>query len=69
MAIQGCDHHVCENNAHYKPSLVEVVDIVIYNAVLGLDISYEDKLLANDLWILALGPLIIIPMCPMHPEL
>ena len=49
MAIRGCDHHACENNAHYKPSLVEVVDIVIHNAVLGLDVPYEGKPLDDDL--------------------
>ena len=69
MAIRGCDHHACENNAHYKPSLVEVVDIVIHNAVLGLDVPYEGKPLANDLWILALGPLVVVSTRITRPEL
>ena len=49
MAIRGCNHYACEDNTHYKPSLVEVVDVVVYNAVLGLDVLYKGKLLANDL--------------------
>jgi hypothetical protein len=48
-AVQGRDHHTREDNAHHKPSLVEVVDIVIYNTVLSLNVSYESKPLANDL--------------------
>jgi hypothetical protein len=49
MAIQGCDYHTHEDNAHHKPGLVEVVDIVIYNAILSLNVSYKSKLLANNL--------------------
>jgi hypothetical protein len=53
-------HYAHEDDAHYKPSLVEVVDIVINNAILGLGILYEGKLLANDLWILVFGPLVVV---------
>ena len=48
-AIQGRNYYTCEDNAHYKPGLVEVVDIVIYNTVLGLNVLYESKPLANSL--------------------
>jgi hypothetical protein len=61
-AIRGCNHHTRADNAHYKPCLVEVVDIVIYNAVLGLDVPYESKPFADDLWILALSPLVVVSM-------
>jgi len=59
-AIRGCDYYAREDDTYYKPSLVEVVDIVIYDAVLGLDISYESKLLANDIRILVLSPLVVV---------
>ncbi len=48
-AIQGRNHHACEDDAHYKPNLVEVVNIVFYDAVLSLDVLYKGKPLANDL--------------------
>jgi hypothetical protein len=48
-AVRGRDHHTREDNAHHKPGLVEVVDIVIHDTVLGLNVSYESKPLANDL--------------------
>ena len=48
-AIRGCNHHACEDDAHHKPSLVEVKDIVLYDTILGLDVLYKGKLLANDL--------------------
>ena len=68
-AVRGCDYYAREDDTYYKPSLVEVVDIVIYDAVLGLDISYESKLLANDIRILVLSPLVVVFIYPTHPEL
>ena len=59
-AIRGYNYHTCEDDAHHKPSLVEVIDIVVHNAVLGLNVPYEGKLLANNLWILALSPLVVV---------
>ena len=59
-AIRGRNHHACKDDAHYKPSLVEVIDIVFHNAILGLDVLHEGKPLANDLWILALSPLVVV---------
>jgi len=47
-AIRGYNHHAHEDNAHHEPSLVEVIDIVIHDTVLGLGIPYERKPLAND---------------------
>jgi len=68
-AIRGCDHHTREDDTYYKPSLVEIIDIVIYDAVLGLDISYESKPLANNIRILALSPLVVVFTRPTRPEL
>jgi len=67
-AIRGRNHHAREDNSHYKSSLVEVVDIVIHDAVLGLDVSYESKPLANDLWILALSPLVVVSTRITHTD-
>jgi hypothetical protein len=60
MAIRGRDHYTREDNAYYKPYLVEVIGIIIYDTVLGLSVLYECKLFADDLWILALGPLVVV---------
>jgi len=49
MAIRGYNYYTREDNTYYKPSLVEVIDIVIHDTVLSLDISYESKPLANDI--------------------
>jgi hypothetical protein len=48
-AIGGRNYYAYEDNAYYKPSLVEVIDIVIYDTVLSLNVSYKGKLLANNL--------------------
>ena len=48
-AIRGRNHYTSEDDAYYKPSLVEVIDIVIYNTVLSLNVSYKGKLFANDI--------------------
>jgi len=49
IAIRGRNHYTYKDNSYYKSSLVEVIDIVIHDAVLGLDVSYESKPLANNL--------------------
>ena len=60
MAVRGRDYYTYEDDAYYEPSLVEVIGIVIYNAVFGLDVPYKGKLFSNDLWILALSPLVVV---------
>jgi len=59
-AIRGYDYYTRKDDAHHEPSLVEVVDVVIHDTVLSLDVSYKGKPLANNLWILALGPLVVV---------
>ena len=43
-----CNYHTREDNAHHKPSLVEVVDVVIHS-VLSLNVAYKSKPFANNL--------------------
>lgn len=59
-AIRGRKHHARADDAHHRPSLIEVVDIIIHDTVVGLDIPHERKPLGNDLWFLALSPLVVI---------
>ena len=59
-AIRGRNYHAYEDDAHHEPSLIEVVDVVVHDAVLGLDVPYEGKPLANNLRILALSPLVVV---------
>jgi len=49
MAVQGRDYYTGKDDTYYKSSLVEVIDIVIYDTVLGLNVSYKSKLFANNL--------------------
>ena len=60
-AVRGRNYYAREDNAHYKPRLVEVIDIVVEDTVLGLNVPYKGKLLANNLRILVLGPLVVVP--------
>ena len=69
MAIRGYNYYTCKDDAYYKPSLVEVIDIVVHNTVLSLNVSYEGKPLANNLWILALSPLVVVPTYLTRPKL
>ncbi len=60
IAVRGCNYYACEDNAYHKPSLVEVVDIVVYDTILSLNVLYKRKLLANDLQIFILSPLVVV---------
>ena len=60
-AVRGYNYYTREDNAHYKPRLVEVIAIVIHDTVLSLDVPYKGKLLANNLRILILSPLVVVP--------
>ena len=60
-AVRGRNHHARENDAYYKPSLVEVVDVVVHDTVFSFNVLYEGKLFANDLRIFALSPLVVVP--------
>ena len=63
MAIRGRNHYTSEDDAYYKPRLVEVVDIVIYDIVLSFNVLYKGKPFANDIWIFALRPLVVVLTC------
>jgi len=69
MAVRGRNYYACEDNAHYKPNLVEVIDIVVHDTILGLNVSYKGKPLANNLWILTLSPLVVVSTRPTRTEL
>ena len=58
-----------QGSDNYKPSLVEVINVVIYDTVLSYSVLYKCKLLANNLWILILSPLVVISTRIMRPEL
>ena len=59
-AIRGCNYHARADDAHHKPGLVEVIDIVVHDAVLSLNVPYESKPVADDLRIFALRPLVVV---------
>jgi len=59
-AVRGSDYYGGDDNAHYKAGFVEVVHIVIEDPVFDLYIVYKRKLLANNFWIFAFGPLVVV---------
>ena len=59
-AVRSRNYYTREDNAHYEPSLIEVIDIVVHNAVLGSNVPYKRKPLANNLRVLVLGPLVVV---------
>src|SRR5690348_15749006 len=46
--------------AHHKPSLVKVVDVSLLDAVFCNCVLYKREPTTNDLWVFALGPLIVV---------
>ena len=68
-AIRGRNYYTREDNAYHKPYLVEVIGVIIYDTIFGLDVLYEGKPLANDLWILILGPLVVVSIYITRSEL
>ena len=67
-AIRGCDYHARRDDAHHEPGLIEVVDIVIQDTVLSYHIPHKRKPVADDLWILALSPLVVVSTYTTHLE-
>ncbi len=57
------------NLAYKKVCFVEVLDVGFYNIMFGNYILEKSKLSSNDLWIFALGLLIIVRTVPMYIEL
>ena len=49
MAVRGRNYYTYEDNTYYKPYLVKVIGIIIYNTILGLNVLYKGKLLVNNL--------------------
>jgi hypothetical protein len=48
-AVRGHNYYARKDNAHYKPSLIEVIGIIVQDTVLSLNVPYKGKPLANDL--------------------
>ena len=59
-AVRGSNYHGGDDNAHHKAGLVEVVYIVIEDPVFDLYIVHKRKPLANNFWIFAFGPLVVV---------
>jgi hypothetical protein len=49
MVIRGRGYYTREDDAYYELSLIEVVDIVIHDTVLGLNVLYKHEPLAINL--------------------
>jgi len=60
------------NSYHPRPQAHQDVEkgrIVIYDTILALDILYKGKPLVDNLWILILGPLVVVSTCIARLEL
>jgi hypothetical protein len=69
MSIGACHYHRYTDNAHHKPSLIEVVEVAVVDAVLGLHVVHKLKPCANKLWIFVEGSLKVICAIETHLEL
>ncbi len=58
--FRACNNHCSRDDAYLKPGLVEVVDIGLLDAILRDCVLYKRKPTANNLWIFALGPLVVV---------
>ena len=58
--IRACYNHSGRDNAYYKPSLVEVVDIRLADRILSDCILHKLESAPNYLWIFAFSPLVIV---------
>ena len=67
-AIRGSNYHGGGEDAHHEAGLVEVVHVFLEDAVVGFDVVYKRKPLANNLWIFAFGPLVVVFTCKTRPE-
>jgi hypothetical protein len=63
------NNHCNRDNAHLKPSLVEIVDISFLDVIFRDCVPYKRKPTTNNLGIFALGPLIVVFPIKTYGEL
>ena len=66
--VRGSNYYGGDDNTYYKAGFVEVIHIVIEDPVFNLYIIHKRKLLANNFWIFAFGPLVVIFTRKTHPK-
>ncbi len=60
QAIRGRNYYTCEDDAYYKPSFVEVIDVVFYDAILSFNILHQGKPPTNNLQIFVFRLLVVV---------
>ena len=60
LLIGTCNDHTAADNAHYKASLVEVVEVRIVDCILRIHVVYQPKLRVYKLRIFIEGPLLVV---------
>lgn len=68
-SLRSCDHKLGPDHAYHKARFVEVVRILVLDAILYFRIGYKLKPRVNNLRILLLLPLVIIGPSPTRSEL
>jgi hypothetical protein len=68
-SLRTCNNLHEANNAHLKACLIEVVYVVIVDAVLGFGVLYQLELHTNYLWILLKYSLAVLCSIERHLEL
>jgi hypothetical protein len=69
LSLRSCNNCSCRYLAHHKASLVEVIGVVVLDAILGFDIGYEAELALDYLRILAEGSLVVILLIKLYYKL
>jgi len=67
-AVRGSNYYSGDNNAHYKASFVKIIRIVVEDTILDFNVMYKGKLLANNYWIFAFSPLVVVFTRKTRPE-
>jgi hypothetical protein len=68
-SLRSCNNCSCRYLAYHKASLVEVIGIVVLDAILSFDIGYEAEPALDYLRILAEGSLIVVLSIELYCKL
>jgi len=67
-AVRGSNYHNGDNNTHYKAGFVKIIRIVVKDTILNFNVIYKGKPLANNYWIFAFSPLVVVFTRKTRPE-
>jgi hypothetical protein len=69
LSLRSYNNCSCRYLAYYKASLIEVIGVVVLDAILSFDIGYEAELALDYLRILAEGSLVVVLLIKLYYKL